>query len=75
MDTPVSKLPSAVQIVTSVEIYQRGNVISLHYEGTQDAMYKYPGAIFGVSAYLVRRALTSGAAVPFPNGLNIQKTV
>ena len=68
-------LPNAIQIVSTVEIFQRGNVLSLHYAGTSEAMYKYSGAIFGISARIVRTALENGRAVAYPNNLNIRETI
>ena len=54
-------LPNSIQIVKSVEIFSRGNVLSLFYAGTNDAMYKYSGAIFGISA-LTLTVFVSGFA-------------
>jgi hypothetical protein len=71
----MEKLPNSIQIRTSVEIYTRGNILSLHYAGTQDAMYKYSGAIFGISARTAREALMSGDAVPYPNSFGIERTI
>lgn len=68
-------LPNAIQIVSHVEIYERGNILSLFYAGTREAMYKYPGAIFGISAQRAREAIIYGEAVAYPNSLNIQRTI
>jgi hypothetical protein len=54
-------LPSRIQILTTVEIYQRGNVLNLYYDGP-DAIYKYTGAIFGISANRALRAVKEGYA-------------
>jgi len=55
--------PEKIEITTHVEIYSKGNVITLYYKGTPDAMYKYSGAVFGISARRGIAALNSGDAV------------
>lgn len=62
MKTESTQLPSQIQILKSVEIYSAGNILSLYYGGTHEAMYKYPGAIFGISASRARVALACGEA-------------
>lgn len=69
------RLPNSIQVISSVEIFSRGNVLTLFYGGTSEAMYKYNGAIFGISARTAREALSRGSAVPYPNSLNIPKTI
>ncbi len=69
-------LPSSIQITApSCEIYRRGNILSLFYAGTNEAMYKYPGAIFGISATRAREALKNGDAAPYPNALGIPRQI
>lgn len=61
-------------MLATVEIYKLGNVVTLFYAGTSEAMYKYPGAIFGISAARAREALVVGDAVEYPNHLMIERT-
>lgn len=68
-------LPNAIQVTSRLEIYVRGNVLTLFYAGTSEAIYKYSGAIFGISAGRVREALSRGDAVSYPNSLNIERTI
>jgi hypothetical protein len=75
MKQKTATLPTAIQIIKPLEIYSKGNVLSLFYAGTKDAMYKYNGAIFGISVSRAREALTHGDAVAYPNSFNIQKTI
>jgi hypothetical protein len=59
----LDNLPRLVKFVRQVEVYEAGNVVKLFYGGS--AMYKYPGAIFGLSVRRVVDALNSGAAVEY----------
>lgn len=70
-----SEIPNAIQILSTVEIYNRGNVLTLFYAGTSEAMYKYPGAVFGISAHRAGVALNNVDAVHYPNDLNIPRTI
>lgn len=69
------ELPNSIQIINPVEIYIRGNVLFLHYAGTREAMYKYSGAIFGISANRARLALQEGDALAYPNSANIKISI
>jgi len=64
----LDNLPRLVKFVRQVEVYEVGNVVKLFYDGSADAMYKYPGAIFGLSVRRVVDALNSGAAVEYNGG-------
>ncbi len=54
-------IPKKVEIITHVEIYSKGNVITYtDYTG----FYNYPGGIFGVSVSRVLQAIKDGHAKP-----------
>jgi hypothetical protein len=58
-------VPDLVKFVRNVEIYEAGNVVKLFYRGDVDTLYKYPGAIYGISVQRVVNALNNGEAVPY----------
>ena len=59
------ELPDKIIFVNKVEIYEAGDVVKLFYRGSPDAMYKYSGAFFGISAQRARQALINGDAKPY----------
>lgn len=58
-------VPDLVKFVRKVEVYEAGNVVKLYYRDDVDAIYKYSGAIFGLSVRRVVQALNEGDAVPY----------
>jgi len=61
----IEDTPLLVKFVRKVEIYEAGDVVKLHYKGEADALYKFSGAMFGVSVRRVVDALNTGDAVEY----------
>lgn len=54
------KKPNRIKILKKVEIYEAGETLTLYY----DSMYKFPGAVFGISTARAEKALKDGHAIP-----------
>lgn len=57
-------LPEWVVIISKVEIFEPGNKLKLYYRNDTDAIYKLPGAFFGLSPNQIRTAIKNGKAKP-----------
>ena len=55
----IDKAPSVIKTINKVEIYEKGCELTLFY----GEMYKYPGAIFGISVQRGVEALNKGDAI------------
>ena len=57
-----SKLPDWIITTAKVEIYEAGSKLKLYYSGDKDAIYKFPGAFFGLTPSQVMTAIKQGKA-------------
>lgn len=56
-------MPDKVKLLSKVEAWSKDDVLHLYYANTPDALYKLPGAIFGISVPRMKLALAVGHAV------------